>query len=215
MLLGLTGVSLLAASPAHANSQVGSYLPSAGIDDFVLFVPDRSKTPALRAGTIDREKPYKFAVPPSWAERRVPNILSGNYCQPRCGEPWTEVIFGDDSEGKALVLISPLVRLTNQKGAKIEDVGNLEGFLSSVGPFITGTYLDQDDVVDMKAVKQEDGLTYYYYDIYATYGLSGPRTLTACTVKGDVALLFCASANDKQYSRSKAKLNKMVQSFRA
>ena len=151
------------------------------------------------------------------------------------------------------VLVAPLVRLTNQKDAKIEDIGTPEAFIASVGPFITGTYLDLDDVVDMSSQTLEDGLTYYYYDVcthplalltsdsclciatlpgkpacvrcapfaalymqaYATYGTNGPHTLTACTVKGDLALLFCLSANDKQYARSKGKLNTMIKTFRA
>lgn len=113
------------------------------------------------------------------------------------------------------VLVSPLVRLTNQKGATIEDIGTPDQFISSVGPYITGTYLDNEDILSAEAKKMEDGLTYYYYDVYATYGLNGPHTLTACTVKGDLALLFCLSANDKQYARSKKKLTKMVETFRA
>jgi hypothetical protein len=90
--------------PAEASTDVGSYLPKAGVDDFVLFVPDKAKTPAIRAGTVSAERPYRFALPPSWSERKVANIASGNYCQPRCAEPWTEVIFADDTEGKAQVL---------------------------------------------------------------------------------------------------------------
>lgn len=46
--------------------EVGTYLPSAGIDDLVLFQPDARKTPALRAGTVDPNSPYKFALPPSF-----------------------------------------------------------------------------------------------------------------------------------------------------
>lgn len=111
--------------------------------------------------------------------------------------------------------MSPLVRLTNQKGANIEDIGGPEQFISSVGPYITGTYLDNDDIVSTQSKKMDDGLTYYYYDVYATYGLNGPHTLTACTVKGDLALLFSVSANDKQYARSKKKLATMVETFRA
>eukprot|EP00892_Ulva_mutabilis_P004759 jgi/Ulvmu1/2655/UM014_0109.1 len=206
---------VLQENAAVASTEVGSYLPSAGVDDFVLFVPDKAKTPAIRAGTVDRANPYRFAIPPSWSEKKVANIASGNYCQPRCAEPWTEVIFASDAEGKAQVLVSPLVRLTNKKDAKIEDIGTPEAFLASVGPFITGTYLDLEDVVDMSSKQLDDGLTYYYYDVYATYGTIGPHTLTACTVKGDLALLFCVSANDKQYARSKSKLNKMLQTFRA
>ena len=47
----------------------------------------------------------------SWAHlqpdtrgKQVANIQSGNYCQPRCAEPWTEVIFTDPAEGKVQVL---------------------------------------------------------------------------------------------------------------
>lgn len=215
-LLAASACALLsAADAAQASTEVGTYLPSAGVKDFVTFKPDRQKTPAIRAGTVDPSNPYSFALPPTWSERKVANIASGNYCQPRCAEPWTEVIFADDSEGKASVLAAPLVRFTNQKNATIEDIGNPEGFLASVGPFITGTYLDLDDVVSMSAEKREDGLMYYSYDIYATYGLTGPHTLTTCTVKGDLALLFCVSANDKQWGRSKAKLQSMMDTFRA
>lgn len=55
----------------------------------VLFVPTQAKTPALRAGTVDSANPYKFALPPQMVEQKVANIASGNYCQPRCDEPWT------------------------------------------------------------------------------------------------------------------------------
>lgn len=113
------------------------------------------------------------------------------------------------------MLLCPLVRLTNQKGATIEDIGGPEQFIASVGPYITGTYLDYEDVISAEAKKMDDGLTYYYYNVYATYGLSAPHTMTACTVKGDLALLFVVSATDKQYARSKNKLSTMVETFRA
>ena len=111
--------------------------------------------------------------------------------------------------------MSPLVRLTNEKGAKIEEIGPPDQFITAIGPYITGTYLDNDDIVSTQVKKQEDGLTYYVYDVYATYGLKGPHTLTACTVKGDLALLFSVAANDKQYARSKKKIAAMVETFRA
>jgi hypothetical protein len=103
LLLSPAGAALLSAAPALAgNTSAGNMLPSSDIEGFAVFKPDRSKTPALRAGTVDREHPYSFLVPRNWLEKKVPNIQSGNYCQPRCAEPWTEVIFGDDSEGKVL-----------------------------------------------------------------------------------------------------------------
>ena len=82
---------------------VGTYLPLAGIDDLVLFKPNNTKTPAIRAGTVDPLNPYTFALPPNFSEKQVANIASGNYCQPKCGEPWTEVIFSNDKMGSASV----------------------------------------------------------------------------------------------------------------
>lgn len=69
------------------------------------------------------------------------------------------VIFGADAEGKASVVVSPLVRLTNKKDAKIEDIGKPEDVLASIGPFITGSYLDAEDVQSMRQTQQDDGLT--------------------------------------------------------
>lgn len=82
MVLGAVAAATTLSSPARADG--------GDQDDYKLFKPDKKKTPALRAGTVDREKPYSFLVPTNWSEQRVPNIQSGNYCQPRCAEPWTE-----------------------------------------------------------------------------------------------------------------------------
>ena len=70
-----------------------AYLPPYGSDDLYLFVPKKTETPSIRAGTIDPASPYTFAVPAAWTRQTVANAISGNYCQPKCGEPWTEVIF--------------------------------------------------------------------------------------------------------------------------
>lgn len=77
----------LQGKPALASTEVGSYLPSAGVKDFVLFVPDKTKTPAIRAGTVDRYNPYRFAIPPSWSEKKVANISSG---EPSHLTTWSE-----------------------------------------------------------------------------------------------------------------------------
>lgn len=77
LLAASSAALLMSDRPAVAGTDVGSYLPSAGVDDFVLFVPDKTKTPAIRAGTVDNSRPYRFALPPSWSERKVANIASG------------------------------------------------------------------------------------------------------------------------------------------
>lgn len=75
-----------------------------------------------------------------------------------------ECVFADDVEGKAQIVVSPLVRLTNKPSAKITDIGSPEGVLESLGPFITGTYLDQEDVVAVGS-KDVNGRTYYTYEV--------------------------------------------------
>jgi hypothetical protein len=55
---------------------------------------------------------------------------AGNYCQPRCDEPWTEVLFESSQEGKIVVIVSPLIKLTRVKGAAIDDIGTPEGILN-------------------------------------------------------------------------------------
>jgi hypothetical protein len=74
---------------------------------------------------------------------RHPNLLSLfvwrlPLLQPRCAEPWTEVIFESGETGRLQVLVAPLVRLTNRAEARIQDIGPPEGLLTSLGPFITG-----------------------------------------------------------------------------
>ncbi len=64
-----------------ANHMLSTTRIHTGVEDFVLFVPDARKTPALRAGTVDPNDPYQFAMPPTWREGKVANIQSGSYCQ--------------------------------------------------------------------------------------------------------------------------------------
>lgn len=113
------------------------------------------------------------------------------------------------------IIACPLIKLTNEKEAKIQDIGTPESFLESVGPFITGTYLEPEDVVSTKVNVLEDGYTYYTYNINAGYGLNGPHTVTVATVKGECALLFLLSATDKQWSKHSQLLQKVATTFRA
>lgn len=51
--------------------------------------------------------PYSFVLPPTWIQQRIANILSGNYCQPKCAEPWIEVKFEDPKQGVLQVQPTP------------------------------------------------------------------------------------------------------------
>lgn len=204
----------LPASKAQA-ADVGTYLPPAGVEDFVEFIVSKDKTPAIRAGTIDAiNDPYRFALPPTWHEGKVANIQSGNFCQPRCDEPWTEVVFEAASEGKVTLMAAPLRRLGVNKPVSIEKVGSLDSVLSSIGPFISGTGIDEEDVVS-KEQKTIDGKTYYLYETYAPSGTNPPHSVTCVTTRGDLAYLFITAATDKQWSKSANKLKKMAETFRA
>ena len=43
---------------------------------------------------------------------QVANAISGNYCQPRCDETTTEVMFQSGTQGKISLIISPLTKVT-------------------------------------------------------------------------------------------------------
>lgn len=98
-------------------------------------------------------QPYEFILPPSWKQARVANILSGNYCQPKCAEPWVEVKFEDEKQGKVQVVASPLIRLTNKPNATIEDIGSPEKVIASLGPFVTGSTYDSDELIETSIEK--------------------------------------------------------------
>eukprot|EP00854_Cymbomonas_tetramitiformis_P032330 gene32330-40969_t len=125
---------------------VQNYLAQAtGMEgEYYLYVPRADRTPALRAGTLS---PYQFGIPPGWKEDPVANAISGNYCQPRCDEPTTEVKFSYPAEGSCQVIIAPLVKLTRQKRPSIDEVGPLDGIIASVGPYITGDFVEPEDVI--------------------------------------------------------------------
>lgn len=101
-------------------------------------------------------QPYEFILPPSWKQTRVANILSGNYCQPKCAEPWIEVKFEDGKQGKVQVVASPLIRLTNKPDATIEDIGSPEKVIASLGPFVTGNTLESDELLETSIEKHGD-----------------------------------------------------------
>ncbi|KAI3421589.1 PsbP domain-containing protein [Psidium guajava] len=197
--------------PAVAREvEVGSYLPPSPSDpSFVLFKASPKDTPALRAGNVE---PYQFVLPPTWKQTRVANILSGNYCQPKCAEPWVEVKFEDDNQGKVQVVASPLIRLTNKPNASIEEIGSPEKLIASLGPFVTGSTYDPDELLEA-SVEKLGNQTYYKYALETPYALTGSHNLAKATAKGNTVVLFVASANEKQWQAFEKTLRAMLDSF--
>ena len=91
------------------------------------------------------------------------NVLTGNFCMPRCDEPWTECIFADPAEGSVKVVVSPLRRLTNRASVAISDVGPPSAIIQSLGSFVTGNQPPEEEEV-VRASKEEgaSGPVYTY-----------------------------------------------------
>ncbi|GMH18667.1 hypothetical protein Nepgr_020508 [Nepenthes gracilis] len=197
--------------PSQAKEiEVGSYLPPSPSDpSFVLFKASIKDTPALRAGNVE---PYQFILPPTWKQMPVANILSGNYCQPKCAEPWVEVKFEDEKQGKVQVVASPLIRLTNKRNASIEDIGSPENLIASLGPFVTGNTYDPDELLET-SVEKLGNQTYYKYVLETPFALTGTHNLAKATAKGNTVVLFVASANEKQWQSSQKTLQAILDSF--
>ncbi|KAF5750312.1 psbP domain-containing protein 6 chloroplastic [Tripterygium wilfordii] len=213
--LGLAILPLiLVKEPPHSDAarevEVGTYLPPLPSDpSFVVFKASPKDTPALRAGNV---QPYQFVLPPTWKQARVANILSGNYCQPKCAEPWVEVKFEDENQGKVQVVASPLIRLTNKPNASIEEIGSPERLISSLGPFVTGNSYDPDELLETSTENLGDQ-TYYKYVLETPFALTGTHNLAKATAKGNTVVLFVVSANDKQWQSSQKILKAMLDSF--
>ncbi|KAM3333163.1 hypothetical protein ACQJBY_028340 [Aegilops geniculata] len=213
LVVGTALGALFSATPLPAGArevEAGKYLPPApSSPGFVFFKATTKDTPALRAGNVE---PYEFILPPTWKQLRVANILSGNYCQPKCAEPWVEVKFEDERQGKVQVVASPLIRLTNRPNATIEDIGSPEKLIASLGPFVTGNTLEPEEIIETSVEKIGD-LTYYSYVLETPLALTGSHNLAKATAKGSTVVLFVASASDKQWQSSEKILKAMVDSF--
>ncbi|KAI3995597.1 hypothetical protein MKX01_023342 [Papaver californicum] len=192
------------------NLQCGIFSSSIPSDpSFVVFKASSKDTPALRAGNV---QPYNFIIPPSWRQTRVANILSGNYCQPKSAEPWVEVKFENEKQGKIQVVASPLIRLTNKLTATIEEIGTPEKLIASLGLFVTGNTLDSDEIVETSIEKQGDQ-TYNKYVMETPFALTGTHNLAKATAKGNTVILFVVSASDKQWQASQKTLKAILYSF--
>lgn len=74
-----------------------------------------------------------------------------------------EVKFEDDNQGKVQVVASPLIRLTNKPNASIEEIGSPEKLIASLGPFVTGSTYDPDELLEASVEKLGDQTVYTFY----------------------------------------------------
>jgi hypothetical protein len=210
--LGLAGGVAPAGAIVGAKGTTLGELLQADDSGFVHFVPDKGETPGLRAGVVEF---FELDLPARWKQVQVANILSGNYCQPRCGEPWVEVEF-DGPEGHVQVWVSPQDKLTNgaQPGLRIDEIGNTRGIITSLGPYVTGNTLDPDDEVMDESVVQRDGQTYFQYEIFSPYAKPGQEHgFVSVAARGECVCWLAVTASDDKWDKSFNTLQKIGESF--
>eukprot|EP00798_Chlamydomonas_sp_ICE-L_P015883 gene15883-22011_t len=182
--------------PANAGvAVVGDYLPASGVGDLVKYTPTSQKTPP------NCGEPWIKAVYSNPSEGEL-SLL------PNCGEPWTEAVYSNPSEGKLSLLVYPLKKLINKKDVTIEALGTPDQLLPRIGSYITGTYLDEDDVISSEKKVLDDQI-FYFWEVYAP-GANG-HSLSCMTVKGELAYLFLTSATDRQWTKSQGQLRQVYQ----
>lgn len=196
-----------------ATRMASDFCPPATTPGFVTYTPDSRSTPAIRAGVITGDGGfYKFDLPADWQEGTILNILSGNFCMPKCEEPWYETLWTSTSEGKAQLIVSPLYRLVSKSNATLKDLGPPESVVERIGQFITGNLLEIEDVIDTQ-VKERNGQQFYQYEVNAPYAKDGSHILASFTIKKGLAYLFVVAANEKQWPKSEQKLRYTLESF--
>eukprot|EP00890_Picochlorum_soloecismus_P006511 jgi/Picsp_1/6861/NSC_04198-R1_psbp domain-containing protein chloroplastic-like len=191
--------------------------PSPNKEGYVIYTPDSRATPSIRAGVIQADPSYySFELPAGWQEGTILNILSGNFCMPRCDEPWIETLWESKEDGFCQLVVSPLYRLVSKANASLQDLGSPEQVIESVGAFVTGNYLDSvEDVTSMGVEKLSDGRECYLYELYAPYAKTGSHFGAAVTVKGDLVYLFVVGGSDRQWANSEHQLKYILKSFKA
>jgi hypothetical protein len=191
---------------------VGAYLPESFEEEgFYQFSADSSKTPALRAGALDR---YSVSFPPRWKELPVSNAKSGNYCQPRCDEATTEVGFSDPAQGTLQIIIIPTTKLLiSKKFPSMGDVGTISNIINAISPAITGSVAAEEEEILDKEEFTEKGRVYYQYELLTPFAETGLHNIAKITTSQNYVIMASISASEAQWSANEKDLRRVLSSF--
>lgn len=200
---------------------VGQYLPASPKLGFFRFTPAKDSTPSIR-GRVLNPFSYTLDLPGNWKAITVGVIQTGDFCQPKCDEPWTEVKFEGSGAGKVKVMMVPTFRLTPTEKPSIEEIGDPAEVIQKLGPFITGDYYDEEDMPTDTNVIKEGGRTYYQYIIDSPGAVNGPHNVaTITTIAGPTsqdryhAIMVVGSATNADWgTKGSADLLAVAQSFK-
>ncbi|GAB5365894.1 hypothetical protein AAMO2058_001097500 [Amorphochlora amoebiformis] len=213
------GMALSSMVGAEIGIPVGQYLPSSPVPNRFRFTPAKDSTPSIR-GRVLRPQSYTLDLPGDWKAVTVGVIQTGDFCQPKCDEPWTEVKFEGKGTGKAKVMMVPSFRLTTTEQPKLEDIGDPEEVIQKIGPFVTGDYYDGEDMPTVTTVSKSNGQTYYTYVIESPGAVNGPHNIAVVSVvPGPTdrdryhAIMVVASANNAEWDKGSAEILSVAKSF--
>lgn len=194
------------------SKMVGAYLPESFEEEgFYQFSADSSKTPALRAGALDR---YSVSFPPRWKELPVSNAKSGNYCQPRCDEATTEVGFSDPAQGTLQIIIIPTTKLLiSKKFPSMGDVGTISNVINAISPAITGSVAAEEEEILDKEEFTEKGRVYYQYELLTPFAETGLHNIAKITTSQNYVIMASISASEAQWSANEKDLRRVLSSF--
>ena len=84
------------------------------------------------------------------------------------------------------LLAMNLQKLTNKAGASIEDVGPPSGVLESLGPFITGTRVEEEDVVSQEKVSHDGRMVSPLCNLVILHAQADIHQIKSCSCAGTV-----------------------------
>lgn len=144
--------------------------------------------------------PYTFDVPPEWDE--VPVSIAD------LGGTEIDLRFGNAKEGRAFVVVAPVLRFTADLGdnATIDAVGTPEKVINAFGPEVIGESVE-GKVLSMN-VEEHSGRTYYKFE------LEPPHIFIIATAAGNRLYLFCTTGSGLQWKKHNKSLKRIADSFR-
>ena len=111
------------------------------------------------------------------------------------------------------IQIAPLFKVTSQPNPDIKSLGAPRDMVPSFGPYMTGSTIEDEDVIDASQFDKQGGQTFYSYEISSPYAISGSHNYGVLTFKGSFGILCSVACSEGQWNSHEKELREMVNSF--